>query len=165
MSRIDESGFTLVEAIVAMVLMVLVGGLVVSVYLFGVRSVSSWQSGIDLTNTAHTVHQRLIAELRAAEHVDVSTDSLTIRFSSEGAANKYPVRDSTLFRNDMDMLGTELSVLEFSPSITEIELDTLGNTRQSIRIEYAIASRRDTLRRSINTTLRSPHSWATNSDE
>lgn len=64
-----EGGYTLVELVVGMTLVLLVGGLLGTAYVWAVRWVTQWQEVVRLENNAHLVLQRLVWDLAYAEAV------------------------------------------------------------------------------------------------
>lgn len=152
------AGFTLIEVIVAMTLLVIVAGFVVSVYLFARKAVSDWESGIALYNTAHVVQQRMTTDLRRADRVYVvRPDSVVLMQEVDQTPVTYSFRDSTIYRTGVSMVDSDLRVLSMMSSMAES--DSAQKPRRIARISYMIASPRDTLMRVATAAIRGGQSW------
>lgn len=159
-----EAGFTLVEAVVALTLSVIVAGLVGSVYLFAVRAVSEWQDRIDVDDTAHVIHYRLSTDLRRADAIHVvTTDSLVL--SGPDGVQSYAYRDRTLFRNGVRLTQDPVTIPSFS--VRRIATDSTvllgpGPSPDGLRyvaVTVQIARPGATLERTASAALRAPSNW------
>lgn len=72
MSRRSESGFTLVELLVVLVIMGVVGGVVTSAIMTSMRSASATSARIQATQELEIAMQRMTRDIRAADPLELS---------------------------------------------------------------------------------------------
>lgn len=96
----DESGYAVVELLVAVSLALLITAFALSVYFVLMRQAERWRRGVALDNALHLTVRRLSDDLRIADTVLVASDG---RYSIQSTSRDpvyYRLEDSVLARND-----------------------------------------------------------------
>lgn len=158
-----SEGFTLVEVVMAMVLMVVVMGLVVSAYMFATKAVGSWQRGLDLETTSHLIVQRLSTDLRQAQTVRlIDPDSVELGIPGQARSLVYAMRDSSLFRNSVSMMPNQLRLTEFEvgPGMADSVSATSDTTISRVKVVFALASDGRSIRREVFVASRAQEDWS-----
>lgn len=90
MLKRNESGFALVELLVAIVIAGVVGGVVLTSLVSGMRASSDAQDRIDAFNELQVALERMSRELRAADPIEIATgDEVRVRTFRDGACTEY----------------------------------------------------------------------------
>lgn len=176
-TRTNESGFTVIEAIIAVLLTSLVVGLAYSSYTFLSRMIEQWKTRMTLENTSHQIVRDWTDRARDAVKVKVEDNSWQF-VSPSGRTTRYHHADQTLLRDNRPMHGVEVAVVEARierhrqdqtnqtvPSNLNFRLDnesqspTPDDLPGMIRIRVTLATTIDT--QSLETTvhLRQPERW------
>lgn len=172
-----EGGFTLVEAVVAVTIVVLVAGLVLTTYLLAVQQVSRWREGLALESHAHVAAQRVVSDLGRAARVAWEEDELVI-VALDSSRVTYALSDSVLTRQGRPMHGPEVRVTEWSAAVEdgrslraggegEFPGAPLGQAAAAseepgpvyVEVALAFADRRRTVRIVTGSAIRSPRGW------
>lgn len=166
---LDNRGYTLVELLVTMLITMVLGGLLFSLYLAASRWVGPWQREIMLEDTMHLIVQRLSADLAYAEQLIFEGDSAWTLVYPSGHTLRYCYQDRTLTRNDRRMHDTSVSVITFrlKPSRSETQFAlrrrdrprAYGHGPIRVRIRVVLQSRERFFDVSTATTLRRPRPW------
>ena len=166
---LDNRGYTLVELLVTMLITMVLGGLLFSLYLAASRWVGPWQREIMLEDTMHLIVQRLTTDLAYAEQLVSEEDSAWTLVYPSGRTIRYRYQGRTLTRNERLMHNTSVSAVTFrlQPSRPEREFALprqerpRGNADRPIRIRIRIAlqSREQLFDIVTATALRRPRPW------
>lgn len=170
MNRIQNNeGYTLVELMVALLVTLMLGGVLFSVYLATTKWVEPWRREITLEDHAHLIVQRLFADLAYAEQVIHEDDETWTLAYPSGRVVRYSYRDSSLTRNGRRMQDQALSVVDFRlvPSRLETQYalrkrDSAIDDERSLvqaEIHLALQSRERTLVIATTAALRRHRPW------
>lgn len=166
---LDNRGYTLVELLVTMLITMVLGGLLFSLYLSANRWVEPWQREVILENTMHLIVQRLTTDLAHAEQLVSEGDSAWALIYPSGRTIHYRYQNFTLTRNDHRMHDTSVSAGTFrlQPSRPETQFalrrrerlreNPFGSIR--VRIRIVLQSRGQSLDILTATALRRPRPW------
>lgn len=165
----DNRGYTLVELLVTMLITMVLGGLLVSLYLAANRWVGPWQREIILEDTMHLIVQRLTTDLAYAEQLVSEGDSAWTLIYPSGRTIRYRYQGRTLTRNDRRMHDTSVSAMTFrlqpSRPETQFALRRRERPRQHeddpirVRIRIVLQSREQFFDLLTATVLRRPRPW------
>lgn len=125
-----ESGFTLVELLVVLVLMGIVGGIVVSAITTSMRSASSTSARIHATQELEIAMQRITRDIRAADPLELSPSGA---FDTEAGAQVVRDGESNTVMYALDATGTELHA-------RIVELDENGNPVPGLPTQQLVTS-------------------------
>jgi Tfp pilus assembly protein PilE len=171
-----EVGFTIVEALVALLLTSLVLGLAYGSYTFLSRMTTQWRGRMALENTAHLLVRDLTRRAHRAVEIKMEDDSW--RFvSPEGTPTRYRHRGTSLYRNGrpthearVDLVAVSLDLRkpndsgpgEQAPAGRKTdgpEGEREGGRRRHLRLRLTAATRSDTLILRTAVYLRQPAAW------
>ena len=109
----EDDGYTLVELVVALLVMLVLAGFLYSIYLAMTRYVEPWQRTIMVEDQAHLILHRLSADLAYAEQlISEGNGTWTLIYAGDRAV-QYSYRDSTLWRNSRRMHGLDAAAVAF----------------------------------------------------
>ncbi len=165
----DNQGYTLVELLIALLITLVLGGVLFSVYLSSIRYVEPWRREVSLENHTHLIVQRLATDLAHAEQlIDEGNKTWTLTFVS-GRMVRYSYQDSVLMRNDRRMHDSLLSAVAFHLVPSRLETRYALRRRESVQedersliqvqIHLALQSRERTLDVTTTTAMRQPRPW------
>jgi ABC-type Na+ efflux pump permease subunit len=127
----SESGFTVIEIVVAFILIALLLQVFVSTFIFSGKQISKWKKQVIRNNELQLISKQLSKDLIDIESVSAD-DKYTIH-TSRGDSIIYNLVDASLFRNDHQMNRfvtiDSISIL----SLTTI-CDTLNEPVDSLNI-------------------------------
>jgi len=155
--RSREAGFTLVELSLTIVLAMLLGSLLVSVYLFSMRGFATWRRAVALETEGHVLLYRLTTDLGHAERIEAGRAEDGKRFWAIVHAGKpfvqYRHQDGVLVRNGHRMHG-----VAFQAAAVDLTLHAAGVRRQ-VYVRVMLVHEGDTLAVATAVTLRRPPPW------
>ena len=165
----DTEGYTLVELMVALLVTLLLGGVLFSVYLVTTKWVEPWRRTIMLEDQGHLIVQRLSADLAYAEQVILENDASWRLTYPSGRVVQYSYRDSSLTRNGRRMHDQALPVVDLRlvPSRLETRYalrkrdSALDDERSLVQVEIhlALQTRERTLALTTVAALRRHRPW------
>lgn len=165
-----EEGYTLVELMVTLLVALVLGALLASIYMAVARRVATWQRAVVLENDAHLMVQRLSTDLLAANQLAFEAERYTwILTDAAGRTTHYRYRGGLLDRNGRRLHDASLEVIDFRlvPSQDETQYaprrqdGPAGVTRSLLRIalHLSVKNRERTLTFEAAVTLRQPRPW------
>ncbi len=165
----EKQGYTLIELLIALLITLVLGGVLFSIYLASIRYVEPWQREVALENAMHLIVQRLAADLAHAEQlIDEGDDTWTLTYVS-GRNVHYSYHDSVLRRNDRRMHDDLLSAVAFHLVPSRLETQYALRRRDSVQederslvqvqIHLALQSRERTLDVTTTTAMRQHRPW------
>ena len=166
---LDNRGYTLVELLVTMLITMVLGGLLFSLYLAASRWVGPWQREIIVENTMHLIVQRLTTDLAYAEQLVSEEDSAWVLIYPSGRTIRYRYQGRTLTRDDRRMHDPSVAAVTFRLQLSRPETQFAARRRERpsengdhpirIRIHIALQSREQFFGLSTATALRRPRPW------
>jgi type II secretory pathway component PulJ len=164
-----NEGYTLVELMVALLVALMLGGVLFSVYLVTTKAVEPWRRAITLEDHVHLIVQRLFVDLAYAEQlIPEEGEAWTLTYPS-GRVVRYSYRDSSLTRNGRRMHEEALAVVVFRLVPSRLETayalrrrdSALDDARSLVQVEIhlALRSRERTLTLTTTTALRRHRPW------
>lgn len=175
--RSRESGFTVVEAIIALLLTSLVVGFAYSSYTFLSHRVAQWKTRTALENTVHLIVRDWSQQARRA--VEVQRDDARWTFVAlEGSTTTYRHEGTTLRKNDRQMHEPPVDVVDVS--LERVEVDRArtafggdpsrmgpepGGSSGHRRLQFLVtaATQTDTIAIRTSVSFRQPQLWSTTS--
>ena len=165
----DGEGYTLVELMVTLLVTMVLGGVLFSVYLATTRYVEPWRREIKLEDQVHLIVQRLTADLTYAEQlIDQQNGTWTLTYPS-GRIVHYSYLDSVLTRNSHQMHDASLPVVDFRLVPSRLETQYALRRRDSVvddersliqvQIHLDLQTRERTLATSTTAALRRHRPW------
>lgn len=152
----EEEGYTLVELMVALVVTLVLGALLASIYVAVTRHVVVWQRAVALENEAHLMVQRLGADLFAAKRFAFEAERRTWMLAdADGRTVRYRHRDGRLDRNGCRMHDASLAVIDFRLTALQDE----AHDPPLIGLHLSVKNRERTLTFATAVTLRQPRPW------
>ena len=152
-----------------MLITMVLGGLLFSLYLAASRWVGPWQREIILEDTIHLIVQRLTIDLAYADQLVAEGDSAWTLVYPSGRTIRYRYRDRTLTRDDRHLHHTSVSAVTFrlqpSTSETQFALRRRERPRENpygpirVRIRIVLQSREQFFDILTATALRRPRPW------
>lgn len=165
----DNEGYTLVELMVALLVTLMLGGVLFSVYLATTKWVEPWRREITLEDHTHLIVQRLFTDLAYAEQLIYEDDASWMLTYPSGRVVRYRYQDSSLRRNGRQMHDQALSVVDFRLVPSRLETayalrkrdSTLDDERSLVQTEIhlALQSRERTLATKTTVALRRHRPW------
>ena len=164
----DESGYTLVEVAVSVMLVLLLGGLCYTVYVEASRWVEPWRREVLLENQAHLALQRLASDLRMAHQFAAAEDGRRwVLTYPSGPAVTYHLHDGVLTRNGLRVVDSELDVTELTLTPSRASLlyaprgpsTVAAHVPERIAIRVAVQSPDRTLTLQARVALRRHRPW------
>ena len=165
----EDDGYTLVELMVALLVMLMFGGVLFSVYLATTKWVEPWHREITLEDHAHLIVQRLFADLAYTEQLVYENDETWVLTYPSGRVVRYSYRDSSLTRNGRRMHDQALAVVDFRLAPSRLETayalrkrdSALDDERSLVQAEIhlALQSRERTLALVTTAALRRHRPW------
>jgi prepilin-type N-terminal cleavage/methylation domain-containing protein len=103
----DESGFTINELIVAMVVGSILVGYAFELYVFASRIVTSWRARTEIASAAEGVLNRMTLDLQRSSDFIQEGDSLFVMISDNREIASYRVSRGIVMRGDVPMHESE----------------------------------------------------------
>jgi prepilin-type N-terminal cleavage/methylation domain-containing protein len=103
----DESGFTINELIVAMVVGSILVGYAFELYVFATRIITSWRARTEITGAAEGVLNRMTLDLQRSSDLIKEGDSLFVMISDNRQIASYHVARGMVMRGDVPMQASE----------------------------------------------------------
>ncbi len=104
-----ERGFTVVEIIVAFILLALLLQVFVSTFLFMGKQISTWKKQVIRNNEIQLISKKVSKDLINIERITTLTDSTYVIYTSKNDSIIYSLVNKSLFRNDHQM-NTSVSI-------------------------------------------------------
>ncbi len=109
-----EQGYTLVELLVVLVLMGIVLMAINSFFLTNYRSYATTSSELNLQTGLALINERLAADIRRAELVEISGQQLIITQGTEKITYIYDSTSQQLLRNGQPLTAAEIKIESLS---------------------------------------------------
>lgn len=173
-----EEGFTILEAMIALLLTSLVVGMAYASYAFLSRFVTRWQGQMTLENTVHRVLRDVTRRAHWADAVHEEEGGWVL-VSQDGSEVTYQHSDGTLLRNGQPMHGDGVDIVEMSLTVVapsessqaeepeafwadeeEVDEEEVAWRRPHLRLRLTAATARDTLALGTAVYLRQPEGWS-----
>ena len=148
MNRIrGDEGYSLVELMVVLLVTLMLGGVLFSVYLASAKWMEPWRREITLEDHTHLIVQRLARDLTFAEQMKREEDATWTLTYPSGRIVQYRYQDNRLRRNGHQMHAPTLLVVDFRlvPSRLETQYalrrrdSRVDDERSLIQVEIHLA--------------------------
>lgn len=103
----DESGFTINELIVAMVVGSILVGYAFELYVFGSRIITSWRARTEIAAAAEGVFNRMTLDIQRSSELIQEGDSLIVMISDNREIASYRVSRGMVMRGEVPMHESE----------------------------------------------------------
>lgn len=172
-----EAGFTVVQAVIALLLSSLVVGLGYASYTFLSRMVVQWNDRVAVENTVHRIARDVTRRAHRAEEVRVEQAGWT--FVADGRTTAYQHEEDLLRRNGRPAHDERIDVVAFSIEVLEPQAPRSSDERESeplmsegqdrravtgaqrhLRLRVTGATQTDTLTLRTAVYLRQPEMWS-----
>lgn len=154
--RIDnpEEGYTLIEIIIAVMLMSLVVAIGSVIYLFAQKHVVDWRRNINAQNQIHLVNERLAQDMYGMGLLEVIGDS-TFTFQKNRKTSSFFMFENVAYKDSIPILSNQADSLLFLFQQQETD------NKEKVMIEYrtSIKSGRRTIETRNIIGLRRPALW------
>jgi len=165
----DNRGYTLIELLISLLIALVLGGVLLSIYLASIQYVEPWHREITLENNVHLIIQRIVADLTHADQlIDEGGGSWTLTYAA-GSTVQYSHRDSVLTRNGQRMHDGSMPAIAFHlvPSRLETQYalrwrDGVQEDEHSliqVQIHLTLQSRERTLDVTATAAMRQHRPW------
>ena len=131
-----ERGFTVVEIIVAFILLALLLQVFVSTFLFVGKQISTWKKQVIKNNEIQLISKRLSKDLINTKQITTLTDSTYVIYTSNNDSIIYSLVNKSLFRNDHQMnKSVSIDSISIFSSYSLIDsLNIIGGSVDSLNI-------------------------------
>lgn len=157
----EEHGYTLIELIATLSIMLIAGGLIYAVYLDALRHVHRWQNRMALENQGHLIVNRLTLDLHEGMELERPSESLWIIRKSDDAHVTYELDGQKLYRDGHLMLDSSLylSRFEILPRQKKNDASAGANFQETVALRVVIRTETDSLKLTTKIHLRAPKRW------
>lgn len=174
---VGEAGFTVVEAMIALLLSSLVVGMGYASYTFLSRMVVQWNDRMEVENTVHRIARDVTRRAHRADEVRVEQAGWT--FVADGHTTTYQYAEDLLRRNGRPAHDERIDVVAFSIEILEPQAARVADEPESkpvlsqgeerpavtgsqrhLRLRVTGATQTDTLTLRTAVYLRQPETWS-----
>jgi hypothetical protein len=162
----EESGYTLAELNVAVLLGLLIAGLAFGSYLFVVKGYTNWETALELENSLHRALRIMSDDLRDAVSVETATDS-TWSVQTHSVSKQYAIEQGVLLRNGRPIVPVSVAVMSLTikvdssgtPSSGTFSHQAAGSGGVLVSIAMSVQSGRHSLSGSATQALQSSALW------
>ncbi len=159
-----QSGYTLVELLIVIVVSSITGVVISQTYLFSVKWISRWRSNLALERSAHFLMAQVTEDMMYAEGVLMAGDSLWIVKPYEGKDIRYFLADSSVTRNKLRLHDEEVAVSDFLIEINQhydLDIEASNNevSKRLWRIEFKLNSNHSSVELASSIAARQPVQW------
>lgn len=135
MSTSENSGFTIVELLAAMVISSLVLAFVGSIYIFGERLVASWHRRADLTSLVYGSTWRIVLDIQKCTDVYGYTDSTLTIEKNQLDTIEYRFNNGKIWRNGVSFSTTSVKESQCAlNALVTFSVDTGASSGQAFRL-------------------------------
>lgn len=158
---VSQQGFTLVELVMAMLMVALLGTVIGSVYLYSSRWFDRWQKDLQLENSAHQLMNLLLDDLRYSNRLVPESDSLWKIEYGDGQTVKYLLNGNRLLRDTSAVLGDDVEVEIFNVSASSTNSEDLYVDQLSglVRINIVLRMQNSSIQLYSGLGIRQTEGW------
>ncbi len=155
----DEKGFSLVEILVVLALTGILGGVMITAYLFMEKSFTEWRQNSILERETHKLIRIVAEDLYKVVDIDEASAHFISFKRSDNHRVQYGISEQNLTRNDRILNNPGLFVTRFNMETYFFQDSVYDSRPEFIRVQLGISNAKDTLHTETAIHFRNPSAW------